>query len=71
MKSYHNDQLTNQTVYRNSVHLTIGHAIGIPMPYIQRPIVGLISHDKHNYNFGSSIASNLPIQEAYHLFYAQ
>jgi hypothetical protein len=48
------DKLTKNVIHRNSVHITIGKVIGIPIPYIHRPIVGLYSNYNYNYNSGSS-----------------
>ncbi len=59
MPLLHDDGLTNKVLHRNSICLTIGQAIGIPMPYICRPIVGLNSNYNYNYTFGSSETNNL------------
>jgi hypothetical protein len=50
------DKLTKNVIHRNSVHITIGKVIGIPIPYIHRPIVGLYSNYNYNYNSGSSVS---------------
>ena len=55
MQTYHDEQLTNQMVCGNSVHLTIGQAIGIQVLYIKTPIVCIYSNYNHNYTLGRNL----------------